>query len=108
MFFVQECLEIFAGPLQGRNASLNRSFFSTVTKYHICGAVIIAEGTGSEVNPRVDRSLALVVLALPRVCLLPSFLFSQALFHHHCDLAHFVSDSKYYTIKKLVGIRAIC
>ena len=41
-------------------------------KFHCCGAVIIAEGTGSEVNPRVDRPLALVVLALPRVCLLPS------------------------------------
>ena len=41
-------------------------------KFHICGAVIFAEGTGSEVNPRVDLPLALVILALPRVCLLPS------------------------------------
>ena len=41
-------------------------------EFHCCGAVIIAEGTGSEVNPRVDLPLALVVLALPRVCLLPS------------------------------------
>ena len=41
-------------------------------KFQCCGAVIIAEGTGSEVNPRVDLPLALVVLALPRVCLLPS------------------------------------
>ena len=41
-------------------------------EFHCCGAVVIAEGTGSEVNPRVDRPLALVVLALPRVCLLPS------------------------------------
>ena len=55
------------------NASINRSFFTTLLlKFHICGAVIIAEGTGSEVNTRVDRPLALVVLALPRVCLLPS------------------------------------
>ena len=43
-------------------------------KFHICGAVIFAEGTGSEVNPRVDLPLALVFLALPRVCLLPSYL----------------------------------
>ena len=42
-------------------------------KFHICGAVVIAEGTGSEVNPRVDLPLALVVLALPRVCLIPSY-----------------------------------
>jgi len=42
-------------------------------EFHCCRAVIqIAEGTGSEVNPRVDLPLALVVLALPRVCLLPS------------------------------------
>ena len=47
-------------------------------EFHCCGAVIqIAEGTGSEVNPRVDLPLALVVLALPRVCLLPSIIFLQ-------------------------------
>ena len=35
----------------------------------------MAEGTGSEVNSRVDLPLALVVLALTRVCLLPSNIF---------------------------------
>ena len=33
---------------------LNRSFLLLLLKFHICGAVVIAEGTGSEVNPRVD------------------------------------------------------
>ena len=70
------------------NASINRSFFTTLLlKFHICGAVIIAEGTGSEVNTRVDRPLALVVLALPRVCLLPSLFF----FHRRFRFIYFFS-----------------
>ena len=63
-----------------------RSFFTTVTKIYICGAVIIAEGTGLEVNPRVDRPIALVVLALPRVCLLPSRQKSFLLAWFHEDI----------------------
>ena len=37
-----------------------------------CEAAVFAEGTGSEVNSRVDKPLALTSLALPRVCLFPS------------------------------------
>ena len=66
-------LNYFSCKLDQNREKLCSCQVETKLKYHCCGAVIIAEGTGSEVNPRVDLSLALVVLALPRVCLLPSY-----------------------------------
>ena len=54
------------------NSSLHKQVSSLILLEFHCCVIQIAEGTGSEVNPRVDLPLALVVLALPRVCLLPS------------------------------------
>ena len=73
--FGQTCVQITEGTAHRywvHKFKLHPCFFTIFLKFHWSRAVIIAEGTGSEVNPRVDLRLALVVLALPRVCLLPS------------------------------------
>ena len=71
---------------------LHPRFCTTFLKLQRSRAVLIAEGTCSEVNPRVDLPLALVVLALPRVCLLPSVCFVYGLLTYVGLLIFFIVE----------------